>query len=145
MHTKPSPPKQIDKPGMWGPQGGPPKDTLARRWEFYKVVAMHKVGKATRPFRTKQAIWAWRKFTTRVWKGTVGCLIVICGLLLSNMWLSMVYHSYSIGPSTPVLERKVKEHRISKQILQMVREREREIVAEKDEIEAATASEANKK
>ena len=41
-----------------------------------------------------------------------------------------------MGPSTPVLERKVREHRVSKQIMQMVRERERELTGTKELYEA---------
>lgn len=51
-------------------------------------------------------------------------------LLFGNAWFSFVYHAYAVGATTPVLERKVREHRVSKQILQMVREQERTVSKE---------------
>ena len=135
-HTTPTRPKYIDKPGYWSVSGGPSKDTLARRIDFYRLLLMHKIGKLTAPFKTKRVVWAWRKLTVRLWKASVLTLVFICMLLIGNIWIMMVYHAYQLGPSTPVLERKVREHRVSKQIMQMVRERERELAGTKEQYEA---------
>ncbi len=135
-HTTPTQPKYVDKPGLWGARGGPPKDTLARRWEFYRLVVMHKIGNITAPLRTDRVKWAWRRLQVRVWKGTVLTIVVISMLMLGNMIMIMAYQAYAVGPATPVLERKVKEHRVSKQIVQMVRERERDMVQQKEKAEA---------
>lgn len=131
-HTLPTMPKHIDKPGLWGAKGGPPKDTLARRWEFYRNVAMHKIGTLTAPFKTDRVRWGWRKLQVRVWKGTVLVIVGLSILMVGNMVAMMAYQAYTVGPSTPVLERKVREHRVSKQIIQMVRERERDVVQAKE-------------
>lgn len=135
-HLAPTKPKYSDRPGVWGATGGQAKDTLARRWEFYKFVSMHKIGQVTKPLRTKKAVWMWRRFQARLWKTTVFTLMGISLLLLGNIWCLLAYHAYSVGPTTPVLERKVREHRVSKQIMGMVREREKELVSAKEEQEA---------
>jgi hypothetical protein len=135
-HLKPTLPKYSDKPGMWGPSAGPQKDTLARRWEFYKLVTMKKVGQIMAPIKTKDNVWRFRVFQARLWKGTVMFLVALSALLLGNVWCLLAYHAYSVGPTTPVLERKVKEHRISKQIMGMVREREMELTRDKEMQEA---------
>ena len=132
-HTRPTTPKYIDKPGIWGVAGGPAKDTLARRVDFYRLLLMTKIGRATAPFKTKRVVWFWRKLTVRVWKTTVLTIVLICMLMIGNIWIMMVFHAYQIGPSTPVLERKVREHRVSKQIMQMVRERERELSGQQEQ------------
>ena len=129
-HTSVTPPKHIDKPGIWGPLGGPPKDTLARRTHFYRMVLMNKIGRITKPFRTNKARWVWRKLQLRVWKTAVFTCAFIIFIMTGNLWFTFVYHATALGPSTPVLERKVREHRVSKQILQMVRENERDVAAE---------------
>lgn len=129
-HLTPTPPKQADRPGMWGPGAGPHKDTLARRTLFYRMVLMNKIGRITKPFRTPRARWIWRKTQLHVWKASVMTMVFISLLLFGNAWISFVYHAYAVGPTTPVLERKVREHRVSKQIMQMVREREREVETE---------------
>lgn len=129
-HLAPTVQKYSDRPGMWGPGGGPVKDTLARRTMFYRMLAMNKIGVLTRPFRTNRARWIWRKTQMQLWKTFVMCMVFMCVVLSGNIWLSFVYHAYTVGPSTPVLERKVREHRVSKQIMQMVRERERDVSQE---------------
>jgi hypothetical protein len=131
-HLKPSAPKYSDKPGMWGPNSGPNKDTLSRRWEFGKFVSMKKIGQLTAPLKSKENVWRFRVFQARLWKGTVIFLVSLSVILMGNVWCLLAYHAYSVGPSTPVLERKVKEHRISKQIMSMVREHERELTVEKE-------------
>jgi hypothetical protein len=143
-HTTQTRPKYIDKPGYWSVSGGPAKDTLARRIDFYRLTLMHKIGKMTAPFKTKRVVWAWRKLTVRVWKATVLSLVFFALLLIGNIWIMMVYHAYQLGPSTPVLERKVREHRVSKQITQMVRERERELAGTKELYEAEANLEQRK-
>jgi hypothetical protein len=135
-HLKPSAPKYSDKPGMWGPNAGPNKDTLARRWEFGKFVSMKKIGELTAPFKSKENVWRFKVFQARLWKGTVIFLVSLSVILMGNVWCLLAYHAYSVGPSTPVLERKVKEHRISKQIMSMVREHEHELTIEKELAEA---------
>jgi hypothetical protein len=70
----------------------------------------------------------WRRFQLQAWKTSVMTLVFVSLLLYGNAWLSFVYHAYAVGPTTPVLERKVREHRVSKQIMQMVREREKDSV-----------------
>lgn len=129
-HTSATQPKHIDKPGVWGPLAGPPKDTLARRTYFYRLVLFNKIGKLTKPFRTNKARWIWRKTQLRVWKFTVFVCASISFILIGNLWFTFVYHATAVGPTTPVLERKVREHRVSKQILQMVREKERDVATE---------------
>ena len=136
-HLKPTAPKYSDKPGMWGPNSGPQKDTLSRRWEFLKFVSMKKIGQLTEPFKTKESRWRFKVFQARLWKGTVIFLVSFSMILMGNVWCLLAYHAYSVGPSTPVLERKVKEHRISKQIMSMVREHERELTVEKELAEAS--------
>lgn len=126
----PTAPKHSDRPGMWGPSTGPNKDTLQRRTLFYRMVAMSKIGRLTKPFRTEKARWAWRKVQLHTWKASVLTIIFVALMLFGNAWLSFVYHAYAVGATTPVLERKVREHRVSKQILQMVRERERDVTRE---------------
>jgi hypothetical protein len=143
-HTAPTFPKYIDKPGVWGPAGGPHKDTLARRWEHSRLSISRKIGTLTQPFRTKKAVWLWRRLQARVWKTTVLCIMLFSVLMIGNIWIMMVYHAYNIGPSTPVLERKVREHRVSKQIVQMVREREQELVVSKEQTDAAAVLEMRK-
>ena len=123
---------------MWGPGAGPVKDTLARRTMFYRMLVMNKIGRLTKPFRTNRVRWIWRKTQLQVWKTCVMTMVFICLILFGNIWLSFVYHAYTVGPTTPVLERKVREHRVSKQIMQMVRERERDMTPE-EEIEKARA------
>lgn len=132
-------PKNSDRPGMWGPSTGPNKDTLQRRTLFYRMVLMSKIGRLTKPFRTPRARWVWRKIQLHVWKSCVMTVIFVALLLFGNAWLSFVYHAYAVGATTPVLERKVREHRVSKQILQMVRERERDVTTE-FELEEAKAN-----
>eukprot|EP00758_Cryptobia_borreli_P017789 Tbor_TRINITY_DN6223_c0_g2::TRINITY_DN6223_c0_g2_i1::g.1851::m.1851 len=129
-HTSQTQQKFIDKPGLWGPLGGPPKDTLARRMYFYRILLFNKIGRITRPFRTNQARWVWRKIQLRVWKTSVFTIAFIIMILIGNLWCIFVYHAYAVGPTTPVLERKVREHRVSKQILGMVREKEKDISQE---------------
>lgn len=136
-HLKPSVPKYSDKPGMWGPNAGPVKDTAARRWEWYKTVAMKKIGKLTAPLKTRENVWRFRVFQARLWKGIVIFLVSLSVLLLGNVWCLLAYHAYSVGPTTPVLERKVKEHRISKQIMGMVREQEKHLSLQKELEEAS--------
>ncbi|EPY29110.1 hypothetical protein STCU_02749 [Strigomonas culicis] len=131
-HLTPTPSKYSDRPGMWGPGAGPVKDTLARRTLFYRMLVMNKIGRLTKPFRTNRARWVWRKTQLQLWKTFVMSMVFICVVLFGNIWLSFVYHAYSVGPTTPVLERKVREHRVSKQIMQMVRERERGMSQEED-------------
>lgn len=138
-HIEPTPPKFVDKPGIWGPTGGPVKDTLSRRTLFYRMVLMNKIGRLTKPFRTPKVQWAWRKLQLRAWKTSVFVILFMCLLCVINLWVSFVYHAYAIGPTTPVIERKIREHRVSKQVLQMVRERERDITQE-SEIQAARAT-----
>ncbi|CAD2222217.1 hypothetical protein AGDE_01471 [Angomonas deanei] len=135
-HLAPTPSKYSDRPGMWGPGAGPVKDTLARRTLFYRMLAMNKIGRLTKPFRTNRVRWIWRKTQLQLWKTFVLSMVFICIVLFANVWLSFVYHAYSVGPSTPVLERKVREHRVSKQIMQMVREQELEVVQGEDLNEA---------
>ncbi|ESL11548.1 hypothetical protein TRSC58_00698 [Trypanosoma rangeli SC58] len=135
-HLMPTPSKYSDRPGMWGPGAGPPKDTLARRSMFFRMLVMNKIGRLTRPLRTNRVRWIWRKTQLQLWKTFVMSMVFMCVILFGNIWLSFVYHAYTVGPTTPVLERKVREHRVSKQILQMVREREKEMVRE-EELEAA--------
>jgi hypothetical protein len=135
-HTVPTQPKYLDKPGLWSVSGGPPKDTLARRVDFYRLLFLHKIGRMTAPFKTKRVVWAYRKFTTRLWKGTVLTLVAFILLLSGNIWVLMVFHAYQMGPSTPVMERKVREHRVSKQILEMVRGRETELARARETQEA---------
>ncbi|KAL7701198.1 hypothetical protein N2W54_002657 [Lotmaria passim] len=137
-HLTPTPSKYSDRPGMWGPGAGPVKDTLARRTMFYRMLVMNKIGRLTKPFRTNRVRWIWRKTQLQVWKTCVMTMVFICLILFGNIWLSFVYHAYTVGPTTPVLERKVREHRVSKQIMQMVRERERDMTQE-EEIEKARA------
>ncbi|AYU77932.1 hypothetical protein conserved [Leishmania donovani] len=137
-HLAPTPSKYSDRPGMWGPGAGPVKDTLARRTMFYRMLVMNKIGFWTKPFRTNRARWIWRKTQMQLWKTMVMSMVFICVILFCNIWLSFVYHAYTVGPTTPVLERKVREHRVSKQIMQMVRERERDITQE-EEVEKARA------
>lgn len=137
-HLTPTPSKYSDRPGMWGPGAGPVKDTLARRTMFYRMLAMNKIGRWTKPLRTNRVRWIWRKTQLQVWKTCVMSMVFICVILFGNIWLSFVYHAYTVGPTTPVLERKVREHRVSKQIMQMVRERERDVTQE-EEIEKARA------
>ena len=141
-HLTPTRPKYTDRPGVWGPQSQKEGDTLARRWEFYRFVLSQKFGKLTAPFRSKKAVWTFRVWQTRVWKTTTLCLIAFSFLLMGNIWCLLLYHAYSVGASTPVLERKVREHRISKQILGMVREREKDltIINEQDAAKAVLAS-----
>lgn len=117
---------------MWGPGAGPVKDTLARRTLFYRMLALNKIGSLTKPFRSNRARWIWRKTQLHVWKTFVMTMVFFCLVLSGNIWLSFVYHAYTVGASTPVLERKVREHRVSKQIMQMVREQERDIVQAED-------------
>ncbi|RNF09844.1 hypothetical protein TraAM80_01869 [Trypanosoma rangeli] len=135
-HLMPTPSKYSDRPGMWGPGAGPPKDTLARRSIFFRMLVMNKIGRLTKPLRTNRVRWIWRKTQLQLWKTFVMSMVFMCVILFGNIWLSFVYHAYTVGPTTPVLERKVREHRVSKQILQMVREREKEMVRE-EELEAA--------
>jgi hypothetical protein len=137
QHTVITKPKYTDKPGYWSRDGGPAKDTLARRFDFYRLLILHKIGRVTAPFRTKRAVFIWRTLQARVWKTTVLTIVFISMLVTGNLWLGMCYHAYTIGPSTPVLERKVREHRVSKQILQMVRERERDLQDTRDSSAAA--------
>lgn len=99
---------------------------------FYRMLMMNKIGRLTQPFRTPRARWVWRKTQLTVWKTFVLSMVFICAILFGNIWLSFVYHAYTVGPTTPVLERKVREHRVSKQIMQMVRERERDVVQEEE-------------
>ena len=127
-HTAITQQKYSDRPGIWGPTGGPPKDTLARRVLFYRMLVFNKIGRLTQPFRTPTARWMWRRFQLQAWKTSVMTLVFVSLLLYGNAWLSFVYHAYAVGPTTPVLERKVREHRVSKQIMQMVREREKDSV-----------------
>lgn len=143
-HLKPTYPKHSDKPGMWSATAGPQKDTLARRVNFYKWVSMAKIGKFTAKFKTKENVWRFRVFQARLWKGTVICIVALSAVLMGNIWCLLAYHAYSVGPTTPVLERKVKEHRISKQIMGMVREREKELTREKELEEAAANLAAGK-
>lgn len=131
-HVAPTPSKFTDRPGMWGPAAGPVKDTLARRVLFYRMLGMNKIGRLTKPFRTNRARWLWRKAQFKMWKSFVMLMCFLCIVLSGNIWLTFVYHAYTVGPSTPVLERKVREHRVSKQIMQMVREHERDIAQEDD-------------
>ena len=42
----------------------------------------------------------------------------------------MLYSAYTVSPSTPILQRKAHEHRVAKQIMTMVREREGEMIEE---------------
>lgn len=143
-HTAPTPPKYADLPGIWGPRGGPPKDTAARRFDFYRLVLMHKIGKLTAPFKTERVKWMWRKLQMRLWKGSVLVIVSLSALLIGNMIIIMLYQAYSVGPSTPVLERKAREHRVSKQIVQMVRQTEKDLTQEQDRAEAALVVQANK-
>lgn len=131
-HLTPTPSKYSDRPGMWGPGAGPVKDTLARRTMFYRMLVINKIGRLTKPLRTNRVRWVWRKTQLQLWKTFVMSMVFICAVMAGNIWLSFVYHAYTVGPSTPVLERKVREHRVSKQIMQMVRERERDITQEQD-------------
>ncbi|RNC37461.1 hypothetical protein TcCL_NonESM13371, partial [Trypanosoma cruzi] len=98
----------------------------------------------TKPFRTNRVRWIWRKTQLQLWKTFVMSMVFMCLLLFGNIWLSFVYHAYTVGPTTPVLERKVREHRVSKQILQMVREREKEMVKEEELDSAKKLIEAQK-
>ncbi|EAN78732.1 hypothetical protein, conserved [Trypanosoma brucei brucei TREU927] len=138
-HLAPTPSKYTDQPGMWGPGTGPVKDTLARRSMFFRMLVMNKIGRLTKPFRTNRVRWIWRKTQLQLWKTFVMTMVFFSAVMFGNIWLSFVYHAYTVGPTTPVLERKVREHRVSKQVLQMVRERENELLAEE---ELAAAKEA---
>lgn len=139
-HTAPTVPKHVDKPGIWGPNAGPMKDTLARRVYFYRIALLVQIGKLTKPLRTPNMVWMWRRTQTRVWKVTVFTLFGISVIMLGNIWVMFSFYATSVGPSSPALERKVREHRLSKQIMQMVREREREIAVDK-EVSAVAAVE----
>jgi hypothetical protein len=140
-HTVITRPKFSDKPGMWGTHGGPPKDTLARRTEFYRKVFFNRVGKLTKPFRTPTVKWIWRRFTWNLFRASVAVMMFTCAAMILQIWIMVTYHAYAVGKSTPVLERKVREHRVSKQVLQMVRTRERDITqqAEMEEVKEALA------
>ena len=138
-HTLPTPAKHLDKPGFWGPTGGPAKDTLARRVYFGRLRLLAEIGKLTKPFRTKKSIWMWRRFQTRVWKTTVAVLALSVLIMLGNVWILMLCYMQDTRPSSPALERKVREHRLSKQIMQMVRERERDLANETEALEVAAA------
>lgn len=144
-HVAPTPAKYSDRPGMWGPGAGPVKDTLARRTTFYRMVLFNKIGRLTKPFRTNRARWIWRKTQLQVWKTLVMTMVFVCVILFGNAWLTFVYHAYTVGPSTPVLERKVREHRVSKQIMQMVREKERDVTQEEEVLNAQKIIDAQKK
>ena len=57
-------------------------------------------------------------------------IIIFCiALTAANLWLSFAYHTLAVGSTTPILERKVREHRVSKQVLQMVRDKEKELAS----------------
>lgn len=143
-HSLPTAPKYSDKPGMWGPDAGPMKDTLSRRARFWKIISMKRLGQFTGMFKTKENVWRYRVFQARLWKGSVFFLMGFSLLMMGNIWCMLAYHAYSVGPSTPILERKVKEHKISKQIMGMVREREMEINRELEETKAHEAIAAQK-
>jgi hypothetical protein len=136
-HTKPTQPKHMDKPGVWGPAAGPDKDTLGKRMYFYRIKTLMRIGQLVSPFKTKKAVWLWRRTQTRVWKVSVFILVCSALVAMGNLWVLMMFYSTNVGPSTPTLERKVREHRLSKQILQMVRERERDLVTEQEQMAAA--------
>jgi hypothetical protein len=145
-HLAPTQPKHTDRPGVWGAQGGDPrKDTLAKRWEFAKFISMNKMGKLTKPFRTKKAVWYFRIAQARAWKSFVFAIAGFIVLLIGNIWCLLLYQAYSVGASTPVLERKVREHRISKQILGMVREREKDLTLGAEQAAAHKVLDARKK
>ena len=115
---------------MWGPSAGPAQDTLARRYEFGKFVVMHKIGELTAPLKTKKVVWAWRRLQARSFKLSAYVLVASAVFIAGNVWVLLISHASVVGSSTPVLERKVREHRVSKQIITMVREREKELTQE---------------
>ena len=125
--------KHSDAPGLWGPDGGPAQDTLARRFEFGKKVLSFKIGKLTAPFKTQRSLWIFRRVQARLFKLCVMIMFASGMFLLGNVWMLVISHAMVVGSSTSVLERKVREHRVSKQIIGMVRERERELEIERDE------------
>ena len=132
----PTPPKHSDLPGVWGPAAGPQGDTLARRYEFGKYLVLHKVGQLTAPFKTRKVVWVWRRFQARVFKVSAFLLVSAAVFIAGNVWILLVSHGSVVGSATPVLERKVREHRVSKQIITMVREREKELTVELEQSDA---------
>ena len=137
-HTAPTPPKHLDKPGLWSATQGPYKDTAGRRARHLHIKVMGNIGKLTKPFRTVKTKIMWRKFTNRVFKSTVGILVFLTLCVWVVTMVTVVFYAQAkAGPSTPQLERKAREHRLSRQIIQMVREREREIHDEHDILEVA--------
>ena len=143
-HTIVTQPKYADKPGLWGPTAGPYKDTLARRTEFYRKVFFNKVGKLTKPFRSQTAVWIYRRCSFHMFRALVMSMVFLSAAMMLQLWIMVTYHAYAVGTSTPVLERKVREHRVSKQVLQMVRVREREL-SQEAELEAAKEALAKQK
>ena len=71
-------------------------------------------------------------------------MVFLSAAMMLQLWIMVTYHAYAVGTSTPVLERKVREHRVSKQVLQMVRVREREL-SQEAELEAAKEALAKQK
>jgi hypothetical protein len=141
-HTITTVPKYTNKPGVFGTHGGPRVDTLARRIEFNRRLFFHRIGKLTKPFKTPTVTWMWRRLTWNLFRAGVAVLLFIIAAMALQIWLMVTYHALAVGQTTPVLERKVREHRVSKQVLQMVRTREREITddAETSRVEAALAN-----
>jgi len=129
--------KMTNRPGKWGTQGGPPADTFSRRLEFFRIITLNRIGKMMQPFKSPRAIWFYRKAQARLWKTAVGVLIASALFVGGNMWMMLAYNAYSVPVATPVLQRKAREHRVSKQIVTMVRERETELYEEQAAAEAA--------
>lgn len=145
-HTAPSQPKYLDKPGMWNNNVGPQKDTVQARMAYARIKTSQSIGMLTKPFRTPKAKIVWRKFTNRVFKSTVFSLVFLTAAIIIMIIVTVVFYANSKnGPSTPTMERKAREHRLSRQIIQMVREREREIHTEHELLNvAANIDEANR-
>ena len=129
--------KLTNRPGKWGAMGGPPADTFARRVEFYRLITLSRLGKLMQPFKTPRGIWLYRKAQARLFRMAVGCLAFLALFQGGTMWVLLAYNAYAVAPSTPVLQRKAREHRVSKQILTMVRERESEIFEAQSDADAA--------
>ena len=131
-HTSPTPAKYSQLPGMWGVEAGPQQDSLSRRLFFYRKVFFRRIGQLTAPFKTPRVKYIYRRTRFHLFRTSILTMATVGIALFLHVIISMMYHQYTVGTTSRNLERKIREHRVSKQVLQMVREREREIVHELD-------------
>ena len=123
-------------PGKWHPREGPPGDTLARRIYFYHRVLMARIGNLTAVVKTPRSRYLFRKMQARLFKFTSLTLALFCVFTFGCLWMIVAYNAFAAGPPTAILQKKTREHRVSKQIMTMVREREADLAQKQHETEA---------